>query len=54
MVAQLSVRLGSDEVGHESNKEFLKDEIEARGSLLNYAKVKPLSVMEKALHLTGS
>ena len=32
----------------------LKDEIEAGGSLLNHAKAKPLSVMAKALHLTGS
>ena len=32
----------------------LKDETEAGGSLLNHAKVKPLSVMAKALHLTGS
>ena len=32
----------------------LKDEIEANGSLLNHAKAEPLSVMAKALHLTGS
>ena len=32
----------------------LKDEIEAGGSLLNHAKADPLSVMAKALHLTGS
>ena len=32
----------------------LKDEIEADGSLLNHATVEPLSVMAKALHLTGS
>ena len=31
----------------------LNDEIEAGGSLLNHAKAKPLSVMAKALHLTG-
>ena len=33
---------------------FLKDEIKAGGSLLNHVKAKPLSVMAKALHLTGS
>ena len=32
----------------------LKDETEAGGSLLNHAKAKPLRVMAKALHLTGS
>ena len=32
----------------------LKDEIKAGGSLLNHAKAEPLSVMVKALHLTGS
>ena len=32
----------------------LNDEIEVGGSLLNHAKAKPLSVMAKALHLTGS
>ena len=32
----------------------LKDEIEDGGSLLNQAKAEPLSVMAKALHLTGS
>ena len=32
----------------------LKDKTEAGESLLNHAKVKPLRVMEKALHLTGS
>ena len=32
----------------------LKDEIHARGSLLNQAKAGPFSVMAKALHLTGS
>ena len=32
----------------------LKDEIEASKSLLNHAKVGPLSVMAKALHLTRS
>ena len=32
----------------------LKDEIEASGSLLNHAKVEALSMMAKALHLTGS
>ena len=31
----------------------LKDETEAGGNLLNHAKVEPLRVMEKALHLTG-
>ena len=33
---------------------YLKDEIEAGESLLNHAKVEPLSVMAKALHHTGS
>ena len=32
----------------------LKDEIDDSGSLLNQAKAGPLSVMAKALHLTGS
>ena len=32
----------------------LKDEIEAGRSLLNHANDKPLSVMAKTLHLTGS
>ena len=32
----------------------LKDETEAGGSLLNHVKAEPLSVMAKALHLTGS
>ena len=32
----------------------LKNEIDNGGSLLNQAKVGPLSVMAKALHLTGS
>ena len=32
----------------------LKDEINYGGSLLNQAKVGSLSVMAKALHLTGS
>ena len=32
----------------------LKDEIEASGSLLNHDKAEPLSMMAKALHLTGS
>ena len=32
----------------------LKDEIDDGGSLLNQAKAGPLSVMAKALHLTGS
>ena len=32
----------------------LKDETEDGGSLLNHAKVEPLSMMAKALHLTGS
>ena len=32
----------------------LKDETEAGESLLNHAKVEPLSVMAKALYLTGS
>ena len=32
----------------------LKNEIDDGESLLNQAKVGPLSVMEKALHLTGS
>ena len=31
----------------------LKNEIEDDGSLLNHAKAEPLSVMAKALHLTG-
>ena len=31
----------------------LKDEIVAGRSLLNHAKAEPLSVMTKALHLTG-
>ena len=30
------------------------DETKAGRSLLNHAKAKPLSVMTKALHLTGS
>ena len=33
---------------------FLKDEIDDGGSLLNQANVRPFSVIEKALHLTGS
>ena len=33
---------------------ILKDEIDDDGSLLNQAKMGPLSVMAKALHLTGS
>ena len=32
----------------------LKDEIDDGGNLLNQAKAGPLSVMAKALHLTGS
>ena len=32
----------------------LKDETEASGSLLNHAKVEPLIIMAKALHLMGS
>ena len=32
----------------------VKDKTEAGGSLLNHAKAEPLSVMAKALHLTGS
>ena len=32
----------------------LKDEIDDGGSLLNQAKARPLSVMAKVLHLTGS
>ena len=32
----------------------LKDEIDDGGSLLNQANVGPLSVIAKALHLTGS
>ena len=32
----------------------LKGEIKAGWSLLNHAKAEPLSVMAKALHLTGS
>ena len=32
----------------------LKDEIDDDGSMLNWAKAGPLSVMTKALHLTGS
>ena len=32
----------------------LKDETEAGGNLLNHAKVEPLRVMAKALHLKGS
>ena len=32
----------------------LKDEIEAGGSLFNQVNAEPFSVMEKALHRTGS
>ena len=32
----------------------LKNEIDDGGSLLDQAKVRPLSMMAKALHLTGS
>ena len=32
----------------------LNDEIEVGGSLLNQANAEPFSVMEKALHRTGS
>ena len=32
----------------------LKDETEAGESLLNHAKAEPLSMMAKALHLSGS
>ena len=54
MVARLPVRPGSDEVGHEAMESSLKDETKASGSLLNHAKVEPLIVLVKALHLTGS
>ena len=40
--------------GTKAMESSLKDEIEADGSLLNHAKAEPLSVMAKALHLTGS
>ena len=55
MIARLSVRPGSDEVGDE-RYEYLSErkEIVEGGILLNHAMAGPFRVVANALHLTGS